>query len=86
MNGLCRLDDERAVSTKSTFRPPHCEQVEVFGSFAGCSLGTVARGLLGWIGLDPMLAIAAPHDESDLGGGGRREVTHSGRRSRPAVG
>ena len=70
MNGLCRLDDERAVSTKSTFRLPHCEQSRCFAHPRDCGLGAVARGLLGQIGLDPMLPIAAPHDESDLGGDG----------------
>jgi len=95
----CRLADERAVGTKSTFRLPHCEQSRCLVHSRDCGLGAVARGLPGRIGLDPMLTIAAPHDESErrrsaasLAGCDRvspvggREVTHSGRRSRPAVG
>ena len=70
MNALCRLADERAVSTKSTFRLPHCGQSRCLAHSRDCGLGAVARGLLGRIGLDPMLTIAAPHDESDLGDGG----------------
>ena len=66
----CRLADERAVGTKSTFRLPHCEQSRCLVHSRDCGLGAVARGLPGRIGLDPMLTIAAPHDESDLGDGG----------------
>ena len=54
---------------------------EAFGPLADCGLGAVARGLLGRIGLDPMLTIAAPHDEPDLGGGGPAQ-----RHRRAAVG
>ena len=70
MNELCRLDDERAINTKSTFRLPHCEQSRCLAHSRECGLGAIARGLLGRIGLDPMLTIAAPHEESDMGGGG----------------
>jgi hypothetical protein len=51
-------------------RIAHCEQSRCLAHSRDCSLGAVARGLLGRIELDPMLTIAAPPDESDLGGGG----------------